>query len=57
MRFATDEDEAVVSIVDVVRMPVVPVQPQLVVVVVNGEDVQVAVRVGCVWGAIYATTH
>ena len=46
MRVATDEDETVVSVVEVVRIPVVAVQPQLVVVVIDRENVAVAVRVG-----------
>ena len=48
MRFAKNEEEAVVSIPDVVRMAVVAVQPHFVLVVFNVEHVQTAVRIDCV---------
>lgn len=40
------EDETVVGIPEVVRVAVVAVEPTLIVVVFNVEDVEVAVRIG-----------
>ena len=48
-RFARpDEHETVVAIPEVVRVAVVAIQPQVVVVTLNVEDVEVAIRVGYV---------
>jgi len=44
-RVATDEDEAVVTIPEVVRVTVVATQPATIVVVFNVEHLEVAVRV------------
>lgn len=43
--FATEEDEAVVTVPDIVRIAVVSVEPELVVIVFNVEQVDVALRV------------
>jgi hypothetical protein len=42
------EHEAIVGVPEVVGVAVVPVQPQLVVVMFDVEDVAVAVTIGCV---------
>lgn len=43
-RVATGEDEPVVSIVEVVGVGIVGIEPQTVVIVFDNEDVEVAVR-------------
>lgn len=56
-RIAAQEDPAVVGIPEVIRIAVVVIEPLLAVVVpLDIEDVEVAVRVGCVQNAIRATT-
>jgi hypothetical protein len=56
-RVATQEDPTVVSIPNVVRPAVVAIEPlRTVVVTLNVEHVEVAVRVGYVQNATYATT-
>ena len=52
---ATTEDKTVVSVPDIVGMTVVAVEPQLIVIVLHVEDVEVAVAVGCVRDAVRAT--
>jgi hypothetical protein len=44
-RFATEEHETVVTVPDIVRVAVVSVEPTFVVIVLNVEQVEVAVRV------------
>ena len=55
-KVATDEDEAIISIPEVVRVAVVAVEPAIIVVVFDIEHIEVAVRVRCVWRAVCATT-
>jgi hypothetical protein len=54
---ATSEDEAIVSVPDVVRMTVVGIEPEVVAVVLHVEDVAVAVPIGCVQSASRATAR
>ncbi|GEM_PF-5059889 len=55
-RVATEaEHPPVVGVPEVVRVTVVGVEPEVVVIVLNVEEVGVAVRVGCVYDAICAT--
>lgn len=51
----SDEHPVVVSVPEVVGGAIVTVQPPLVVVVVDFEHLQVAVRSGTVWSAANAT--
>jgi hypothetical protein len=44
-RFATEEDETVVTVPEIVRVAVVSVEPAFVVIVFNVEQVEVAIRV------------
>ena len=44
-RFATKEDETVVTVPEIVRVAVVSVEPAFVVIVFNVEQVEVAIRV------------
>ena len=44
-RVATEEDETVVAVPDIVRVAVVSVEPAFVVIVFNVEQVEVAIRV------------
>jgi hypothetical protein len=44
-RFATEEDETVVTVPEIVRVTVVSVEPAFVVIVFNVEQVEVAIRV------------
>lgn len=44
-RFATEEDETVVTVPEIVRVAVVSVEPVFVVIVFNVEQVEVAIRV------------
>ena len=56
MRLARpDEHPLVVSVPDVVGVIVVAVQPPIIVVVVDFEHVEVAVRIGTVQDAFHAT--
>ena len=56
-RLATHEQEAIVSIPEVIRIAVVGIEPQLAIIVpLNVEHVEVAVRVGCVQKTILTTT-
>ena len=56
-RFATQEDPTIVAIPEVVRVAVVAIEPLLAIVVpLNIEDVEVAVRVGCVQNTSHTTT-
>ncbi|KKS75212.1 MAG: hypothetical protein UV48_C0016G0003 [Candidatus Azambacteria bacterium GW2011_GWA2_42_9] len=50
-----DEHPAVVSIPEVVGVAIVAVQPPLVVVAIDTEHLWVAVRIGNVQNAVYAT--
>ena len=44
-RVATDEYEPVVSIVEVVRIGIVGIEPQTIVIVFDSEGVEVAIRI------------
>ena len=44
-RFATEEDETVVTVPEIVRVAVVGIEPAFVVIVFNVEQVEVAIRV------------
>lgn len=56
MRFATQEHPAIVSVPEVVRVAVVSIEPELAIVIpLDIEHVEVAVRVGYIQNAIYAT--
>ena len=44
-RFATEEDETVVTVPEIVRVAVVSVEKAFVVIVFNVEQVEVAIRV------------
>ncbi len=44
-RFATEEDETVVTVPEIVRVAVVSVEKATVVIVFNVEQVEVAIRV------------
>ena len=55
-RIATHEHPTVVSIPDVVSVAVVGIQPLLAIVIaLDIEDVEVAIRVGCVQNAFHVT--
>ena len=57
-RVATQKHEPVVSVPEVVGMAVVTIQPQLAVVVpLDVEHLEVAVRVGFMQSATHATIH
>ncbi|HAJ44491.1 hypothetical protein A3K33_03145 [Candidatus Azambacteria bacterium RIFOXYC1_FULL_41_20] len=53
----TDKNEAVVVIPEIVRVTVVAVQPQIIVIMFNLENVEVAIRVGNIQSVTYATAH
>jgi len=55
-RFATEENEAIVAIPPVVETTIIVVQPQLVIVAINLEQVRVTIRVSNVQCAVRATT-
>jgi hypothetical protein len=57
MRVAKDEHKTVVSIPHIVRVTVVPVEPQIVVIVFYLEDVAVTIRVSFVQKATSTTTR
>ena len=44
-RFAKTENKTVVSIPEIVRMTIVAIEPQIIVIVFNVEDVEVAIGV------------
>ncbi len=54
-RFATEENEAIVAIPPVVETTIVVVQPQLVIVAIDVEQVRVAIRVGNMQSAVHIT--
>ena len=45
-RFAKTENKTVVGIPEIVRIAIVAIEPQIIVIVFNVEDVEVAIRVG-----------
>lgn len=45
-RFAKTENKTVVSIPEIDRIAIVAIEPQIIVIVFNVEDVRVAIRVG-----------
>lgn len=51
-----NKKETVVAIVEVVRVAIVSIQPQIIVVMFDIENVEVAVRVSSVRSAFHATT-
>jgi hypothetical protein len=56
-RVAKTEDDLIVEIPLVVRVRPIRVEPTLtIVIVLDVEDVRVAIRVGCMRNAFYATT-
>jgi hypothetical protein len=57
MRVAKDEHKTVVSIPHIVRVTVVPVEPQIVVIVFYLEDVAVTIRVSFVQKTTSTTTR
>ena len=50
-----DEDPAIVRVPEVVRIAIVAVQPQLRIVALHVEHVQIAVRAGNVWNTVCTT--
>ncbi len=44
-RFAKTENKTVVGIPEIVRIAIVAIEPQIIVIVFNVEDVEVAIRV------------
>ncbi len=44
-RFATEEDETVVTVPEIVRVAVVSVEPAFVIIMFNVEQVEVTIRV------------
>jgi hypothetical protein len=44
-RFAKTENKMVVGIPEIVRIAIVAIEPQIIVIVFNVEDVEVAIRV------------
>lgn len=49
------EHPPIVAVPEVARTTVVGVEPEVIVIVFDIEHVEIAVRVGCVQDAIYAT--
>lgn len=56
-RFATEENEATVAIPPVVETTIIVVQPQLVIVAIDVEQVRVAIRVGNMQSAVHITAQ